>query len=259
MQAENNFSQNIISLNPKRIVSLVPSITELLYDAGLDEEVAGITKFCVHPQQWFRTKTRVGGTKNVHYEKVKSLSPDLIIANKEENVKEQVNALQQLAPVWVTDINNYDDGLAMIETCGKITGRENNTAAIISRIKSSFNHLNTGIKQATALYLIWREPYMTIGGDTFIHDMLARAGFINVFGEYVRYPQVSKDMMIKMNPKYVLLSSEPFPFKEKHIQEIKQYLPKATVLLVDGEMFSWYGSRMQYAAAYFEELLSARS
>lgn len=251
---QDDFKQNLITSKPKRIISLVPSITELLYHAGLDEEVVGITKFCVHPQEWFRTKARVGGTKNVHIEKVKSLEPDLIIANKEENVKDQVEALQSIAPVWVTDINNFEDAISMIDMCGKITDRDENTSAIIQKIKKSFEQLPINKTPVSALYLIWRDPYMTIGNDTFIHDMLGKAGFINVYADYTRYPEVPVEEMIKINPQYVLLSSEPFPFKQKHIEEIKQFLPDAHVMLVDGEMFSWYGSRMQFAAEYFKRL-----
>lgn len=245
---------------PKRIVSLVPSITELLHDLGLQEEVAGITKFCVHPKGWFHTKTRIGGTKNMNIKTIKSLKPDLIIANKEENVKEQVDALESVAPLWISDINTYEDALHMIKSVGELTGKEQKANQIIQQIKVAFNSIS-GLVSPTALtrsvnccYLIWRDPYMTTGGDTFISNMLQKCGFKNVFGNEQRYPRVSLEAIAARKPQIILLSSEPYPFKEKHIGEIKVAIPNAIVLLVDGEMFSWYGSRMLYAAQYFLDL-----
>lgn len=244
----------IISARPQRIISLVPSITELLYDLELDDEVIGITKFCVHPDKWFRTKTRIGGTKNINIEKIKLLHPDLIIANKEENVKEQVESLSNLYPVWLTDITDLDDALKMIKACAYITGKKEKVEMIIRNIKNSFVQNIPDNKFKKALYLIWQNPYMSIGGDTFINDMLKKAGFKNSLQDKTRYPSLTNDEIIALNPEYVLLSSEPFPFKQKHIDEMQSLLPDAKIKLVDGEMFSWYGSRMMYAAPYFKTL-----
>jgi ABC-type Fe3+-hydroxamate transport system substrate-binding protein len=242
---------------PKRIVSLVPSQTELLFDLGLDEEVVGITKFCVHPEKWFRTKTRIGGTKNIDVEKIKTLQPDLIIANKEENVKEQVELLEKNAPVYVSDINNLEDALQMIEAIGKITNKNDNANKITATIKERFSKLSllTVNQQLSTLYLIWRNPYMTVGGDTFIAEMLRCCGFRNVFENEKRYPEISLDQLSTNNCQLILLSSEPYPFREKHIDEIKKVLPEAKIILVDGEMFSWYGSRLIHAAEYFKALI----
>ena len=241
---------------PKRIVSLVPSQTELLHDLGLNDEVIGITKFCVHPQSLFKNKTRVGGTKNVNIDIIISLKPDLILANKEENVKEQIEALEKIAPVYVSDVNNLDDALDMIENVGALTGKTQNSKLITENIHSQFKKLQATTGKLKTAYLIWRAPYMTIGGDTFINDMLSRCGLQNIYANEKRYPQITLEGMKAKGAELILLSSEPFPFKEKHIAEIKAVLLNIRILIVDGEMFSWYGSRMLYAAQYFSELIN---
>lgn len=244
------------------IVSLVPSITELLYDLGLSAEVTGITKFCIHPDEWFRTKTRIGGTKNVHIEKVKALQPTLIIANKEENVKAQVEALQEIAPVHVTDVSNLEDALNMIETIGELVHRQEQAASMVHSISQSFLELEQLRAKAScpttrACYLIWRQPYMTVGSDTMIHDLMQRCGWINVFGDQKRYPEMDVEQIKQAGCELLLLSSEPYPFQQKHIDELQQELPDTKILLVDGEMFSWYGSRLQHAPAYFSNLIAS--
>lgn len=244
------------SIPPKRIVSLVPSQTELLYYLGLDEEVIGITKFCVHPQQWFKSKTRIGGTKKVNVEKVKALQPDLIIGNKEENVKEQIDELEKIAPVWISDVNNFDDALEMIKTIGEIVNKKEKAQTLISQIETNFLRLTSMNYQLRTAYLIWRNPYMTIGGDTFINDMLKKCGLQNIFENETRYPEITISQLQNANCQIVLLSSEPYPFKEVHLHEIQEQLTNAKVLMVDGEMFSWYGSRMLNAAQYFSELIN---
>jgi ABC-type Fe3+-hydroxamate transport system substrate-binding protein len=249
-------------VKPKRIISLVPSQTELLYDLGLDEELIGITKFCIHPNEWFRSKTRVGGTKTVNIDKVKSLSPDLILANKEENVKEQVEALVEVAPVYVSDIKNLEDALDMIKHVGKLVNREQKANEMAEKINSDFGRLksfvepnNQSTHQLNTAYLIWKEPYMAAGGDTFIHDLMCRCRFKNVLSDQQRYPQVSIELLKKLDCNVLLLSSEPYPFKQKHIDELQQQLGGIKILLVDGEMFSWYGSRLLHSVEYFERLL----
>jgi ABC-type Fe3+-hydroxamate transport system substrate-binding protein len=239
---------------PQRIISLVPSQTELLHDLGLEEEVVGITKFCVHPQKWFREKQRIGGTKNVQLEKVASLQPDLIIANKEENVKEQVEELVKNYPVWTSDVHTLDDALQMIETIGCITGKKETATAIGAAIRNGFTQFQTPDTKPHAAYLIWKDPYMSIGGDTFIHHLLEYAGFRNIFGNRLRYPIITAADLQIARCELLLLSSEPYPFKQKHIEELQQQLPQTKIILVDGELFSWYGSRLLQAPAYFENL-----
>ncbi len=244
---------------PQRIVSLVPSQTELLFDLGLNEQVAGITKFCVHPPEWFYTKTRVGGTKKLHLDIIHQLQPDLIIANKEENVKEQVEECAKNYPVWVSDVNNLADAYGMIEQVGLITGKPGKSKEIITSIKKEFSqYQNTQPSTAggtiNACYLIWNDPYMTVGGDTFIHSMLEAAGFENAFKDQKRYPIVTAEDFINKNVDVLILSSEPFPFKQKHIDQLQPLLPWTKIILVDGEMFSWYGSHLLHAPRYFKEV-----
>jgi len=249
---------NSITLNhpPRRIISLVPSQTELLYDLGLNEEVVGITKFCVHPDEWFRSKKKVGGTKTVHIDVIKSLSPDLIIANKEENTKEQIEELSAKFSVWVSNIQTVEDGLRMIHEVGILVGKTETAQQLTSEIRSGFAQLKKVNMPMRVAYFIWRKPWMCAGGDTFISDIIKKIGWDNVLAEEPRYPEISLEQLIGRKPDIVLLSSEPYPFKDTHIAEIKATLPNASVLLVDGEMFSWYGSRMKKAVPYFEKLIN---
>jgi ABC-type Fe3+-hydroxamate transport system substrate-binding protein len=199
---------------------------------------------------WFRNKKRIGGTKNVDIDKVKSLEPDLIIANKEENTKEQIEELATLFPVWISDIKTIEDGLIMIGEVGKLVDRTAEAEGLVKEIKAGFEGLKKdGIAKRVA-YFIWRNPWMVAGGDTFINNMLEAKGWVNVFADRPRYPEINLENLASLAPELILLSSEPYPFKEKHIAEIIAVLPEAKVLLVDGEMFSWYGSRMKKAAGY---------
>ncbi|WP_119080271.1 helical backbone metal receptor [Chitinophaga alhagiae] len=244
-----------ISVPPQRIISVVPSQTELLYHLGAT--VQGITKFCVHPAAWFRSIPRVGGTKQLDLERIAALRPDLIIANKEENEKAQIEALAARFPVWVSDIHTLADACRMVTGLGDILQRQAAAQHIRQQIEEGFSRLQPLPMAAPAAYFIWREPWMVAGGDTFIHDMMARCGFRNVFADLPRYPAMGLAQLAASGCRLVLLSSEPYPFKEKHIAEIKAYLPDAEVLLVDGEMFSWYGSRLMFAPGYFDELITA--
>jgi ABC-type Fe3+-hydroxamate transport system substrate-binding protein len=238
------------------MVSVVPSQTELLYDLGLEEEVVGITKFCVHPESWFRSKTRIGGTKQLHIDKIRELRPDLIIANKEENTQEQIEELAAEFPVWISDIQTIEQGLEMIAQVGELCDKRDAAQQIIIDIQQGFSQLQKARTAKRVAYFIWYRPWMSVGRDTFISDMIERVGWKNVFADRTRYPEISLEELAAAKPEIVLLSSEPFPFKEKHIAEIKAVLPDAEVLLVDGEMFSWYGSRMREAAGYMIHLLN---
>jgi ABC-type Fe3+-hydroxamate transport system substrate-binding protein len=238
---------------PSRIISLVPSQTELLYDLGAD--VVGITKFCVHPASWFREKARIGGTKDIHPEKIAALQPDLIIANKEENNREQVEALAAQYPVWISDIRILADALAMIRSVGELVAQPQKAQSLVAGIEKGFNELRPLTHPLHTAYLIWRNPWMTVGGDTFIDEMLQRCGFTNLFAAQSRYPTV--DITALTNCDLILLSSEPYPFRHKHLLEIQTLLPSATIRLVDGELFSWYGSRLLQAPAYFRSLQAA--
>ena len=242
---------------PKRIISLVPSQTELLYDLGLNNEVVGITKFCVRPDSWFESKVKIGGTKSLYTATIKMMVPDLILANKEENTKEQIDDLVKDYPVWISDINTLDDACSMIRDIGEITAHTNEATAIVNKINENFLRLIPFKQIQRTCYLIWRDPYMTVGGDTFINHLLNRAGFKNIFENQQRYPEISIQQLVDQNCQLLLLSSEPFPFKEKHIPELQQQLPSTKIALVDGEMFSWYGSRLMHAPAYFSLLVQS--
>lgn len=245
-----------ITNRPESIVSLVPSQTELLFSLGLDKEVTGITKFCVHPQQWFRNKTRIGGTKQIHTERIKSLQPHLIIANKEENLQDEVEELAAQFPVWVSDVHDLFTACNMMTSIGEITGKQAKARQLEKKIQAAFHSFKKYIfkqKPRTA-YLIWREPYMTTGGDTFVHQMMQYAGFENIFAEQIRYPVTTIYELQTSQCELLLLSSEPYPFAEKHIKELQVHLPQTKIILVDGELFSWYGSRLLKAPAYFQHL-----
>lgn len=240
---------------PQRIVSLVPSQTELLAYLGLQEEVVGITKFCVHPEEWFQTKQRVGGTKTVHMEKVAALRPDLILGNKEENERAQIEELQAHFPVWISDVITLEDALDMIRRVGAMTGKTEPAQVLAAEIAGRFGEMKKEpLKPLRAAYFIWRKPYMVAAQSTFIHEMLQWAGFENVFAGLQRYPEIGLDSLAATAPEVILLSSEPYPFAEKHLDAIRELCPEADVYLVDGEMFSWYGSRLLQAPAYFRAL-----
>jgi ABC-type Fe3+-hydroxamate transport system substrate-binding protein len=239
---------------PKRIISLVPSQSELLWDLGIREELVGITKFCIHPDQMFKTVNRIGGTKTVDIEKVRALKPDLIIGNKEENEQSQITQLQKEFTVWVSDIYNLDDSLAMITSVGALVNKVEKAAELTHAIASSFLYVSS--KQRSVLYLIWKDPYMAAGKATFIGDMLNRLDLTNSLSDdKTRYPSLSVEDIKTLDPELIFLSSEPYPFKEKHISELQVLLPQTKVMLVDGELFSWYGSRLLNSTSYFKSLL----
>lgn len=235
------------------IVSLVPSITELLADLDLDEELVGLTRFCILPEGWKSRKRIVGGTKNVNIERVEELKPDLVIANREENVREQVEAIARFAEVHLTDVSTVEEGIAMIREVGNLVGRGNAAEAMAGEIESGFaalDHTDT----IPCAYLIWRRPYMAAGGDTFISDVMHQSGLRNVLADQQRYPEVDVDHLAASGARAVLLSSEPFPFEETHALELREAMPGMRVELVDGQLFSWYGSRMRLMPPYLKGL-----
>ena len=248
-----------ISINypPQRIISIVPSQTELLFDLGLNDEVIGITKFCIHPIEKFAAKTKVGGTKKLLIEKIRDLNPDLIIGNKEENTQSEVELLMQEFPVWMSDINNLDEAITTITQIGELVNREPEAAYLNHLINAGFKDLQTlaiskGINKSVA-YLIWKDPYMCAGKSTFIDDILRKIGLNNIIKQS-RYPEITISQLKTENCELIFLSSEPYPFKQNHIDEIQKELPDSKVMLVDGEIFSWYGSRLVKAVGYLFEL-----
>lgn len=237
-----------------KIVSLVPSITEALFDLGLTEnEIIGRTKFCIHPQDKVKNVTVIGGTKNINIEKIKALQPDLILANKEENIKEQVEALMNDFKVTVTNIETIEDNYYLLKNLGKLLNREEKAQLFNLKIYEILDQtkLETRIKTA---YLIWNNPYMTVGSDTFIHRILSEIGFDNIFKNKTRYPVITTEDLADAD--VIMLSSEPFPFKEKHIEELKAVYPEKKIMIVDGEAFSWYGTHIAKCGNYFKEMLA---
>jgi ABC-type hemin transport system substrate-binding protein len=238
----------------RRIVSVVPSQTELLHDLGLDEEVVGVTKFCVHPPGWRRSRTVVGGTKQLKTELILRLQPDLVLGNLEENTRADLEALASRIPVWISDVRNLEDALDMILAVGQLTGRQRPAATLAGEIALDFERLPPATSPGTALYLIWNDPVMAAGSDTFIDDMVRRCGFRNVLAGQPRYPVLAQEALFSLQPDVVLLSSEPFPFRPRHAERFRNIFPSARILPVDGELFSWYGSRLKHTPAYFRSL-----
>ncbi|OEK03582.1 cobalamin-binding protein [Roseivirga sp. 4D4] len=239
---------------PQRIVSLVPSQTELLYHLGLADRVVGLTKFCIHPEHWRSEKTIVGGTKKYHLDKIHALKPDLIIGNKEENEQQGIEALARDYPVWMSDIGNLKDALGMIEAVGGLVGKGEEAQDLVNEIQEGFSAIAPSPSKPSVIYLIWKDPYMAAGKDTFIDNMISTIGFENLVKQ-VRYPALDIQELQRLNPDALLLSSEPYPFKEKHVEELKLALPNTQIELVDGELFSWYGSRLTESPAYFNQLM----
>ena len=241
-----------------RIVSLVPSLTEYLWALGLEKEVLGITKFCIHPKAWWQHKTRVGGTKKVNFEIIDSLQPTLIIANKEENTKEDIQQLQLHYDVLVTDINTLDEAYHFLLQIGKKVQCEEKSISLVGQIQTDFQRVVNLGQGSSFLYFIWKEPYFVVGPQTYIHALLTHFGLVN-FCEIERYPALEQVLNNKDNqsilPDYIFLSSEPFPFEAKHLEEVQVLFPNSKIVLIDGEICSWYGSRMLKAPSYFKDVL----
>lgn len=240
---------------PERIISLVPSQTELIVDLGLEEKLVGVTKFCVHPVHIRKAATIVGGTKQVNYLKIKQLQPDIILCNKEENTKEMVQKLETIAPVWVSDVYTIEDTLEMISLIGGLFNVAENSRNLIAAIKAKWDDFKTAVKNTSTkkvAYLIWKNPYMAVGENTFINSLLKQNNFKNIYDDGLgRYPEIDINVMPEVD--LVLLATEPYPFRQKDVIELKKTLQKE-VRLVDGEFFSWYGSRLKDAFAYFKSL-----
>jgi ABC-type Fe3+-hydroxamate transport system substrate-binding protein len=249
---------NRIELNeaPKRIISLIPSQSEYLWDLGLSDQLVGISKFCIHPQKMFEEKVRVGGTKQLDMEKIRALKPDLIIGNKEENVKEQIEELQTEFKVWMSDVNTLDEAYDMMLQLGAICGKKTESEQMVEQIKQDLSEVKDIFKNKNAAYFIWYKPYMVVGSNTFIDEVLKHVGIKNCFANKSRYPETNLEELIQLQPQFVFLSSEPYPFQLPHVNELQSQLPNSKVVLVDGEMFSWYGSHLLPLRSYILNLRS---
>ncbi|MFN8281010.1 MAG: helical backbone metal receptor [Saprospiraceae bacterium] len=262
MRSNNYFYQNsdqtgrTIALlhKPKRIVSTVPSITELLCDIGLDEQLVGRTKFCDSPQELVQKIPAYGGTKNLRVSDIIRLNPDLMISNKEENTASDITQLAEHIPVWVSDIHDLNSAIYAINEIGAMCGVQGTTTRLTSEIiKHAADHSNMRLsRNKRACYLIWKNPYMTVGSDTFIHQMMSFAGFDNIFGDCQRYPVTTIHEIVNRSPEVILLSSEPYPFKESD----QKLFEGIKAIFVNGKAFSWYGSRIAESFSYFCHLNS---
>ncbi len=238
----------------ERIVSLVPSQTELLFELGIAERVVGVTRYCLHPEHARTVATVVGGTKQLFRDQIDSLKPDLIIGNHEENERDSIESLAAAYPVWLSDITTLDAALQMIRSIGALTDTNNEAAALIGAIRAEWSALPRASGQRV-LYMIWQKPFIAVAGSTFIDHVLCDLGLVNCLAAETRYPELDEAALQALKPDVVFLSSEPFPYKEKHVAEYQARFPDAQVRLVDGEMFSWYGSRLRLAPNYFDGLL----
>ncbi len=247
-----------ISQPIKRIVSLVPSQTELLVDLGLEDLIVGTTKFCVHPAHIKSTKEIIGGTKNIKVDKIKALKPDIILCNKEENTKEIVETCELIAPTHVSNIYTLNDVKELIEQYGKLFSCRTESKRILEKLQFKiigFKNFIANKPKKKVAYFIWRNPWMVAGDNNFINHILQLNHFENIYNNKPRYPEIElKKIRLEGDPELILLSSEPYPFKEEHAFEIGRFTHHAKTIFVDGEMFSWYGSRLLKAFDYFKQL-----
>ena len=255
IKIQHNF-QNI----PQRIVSLVPSQTELLFDLGLENSIAGITKFCVHPKHFLKEKTKVGGTKNPNFGKIKALNPDIIVCNKEENTKKIIDECSKICTTWTTNIITIEDNFKMIQDFGQIFNLQENAKLLNEKLAFALSNFKEFIKEKSikkVTYFIWKNPYMVVGSNNYINEILRLNKFKNVFEnnnfESNRYPEIQIEMLEKYNLDLIFLSSEPYPFKEKDFDEVQKFT-SAKIIIVDGEMFSWHGSRLLLALDNFKKI-----
>lgn len=229
------------SFPPKRVISLVPSQTEFLIETGAP--LVGRTKFCIHPANEISEIPVIGGTKNFRFDVIRDLKPDLIIGNKEENYQEGIEELEKEFPVWMSDIYTLDDSFEMMKALGNICGQDEPAEQIIQSCSKAIEAVKE-TKSGKVIYLIWKNPWMAAGKNTFIDHLLNHLGFENAI-KTDRYPELTQEEIAKLNPDHILFSSEPFPFKEKHVKEAKKLWSNVSCRLVDGELYSWYGSRLK--------------
>lgn len=246
----------ILTKQPLRIVSLVPSLTELLVDGfQLRSSIVGVTEYCVHPTGIRETVATIGGPKNIRTKQIEALNPDIVIASKEENVREQIEELRKEVPVFVADVVDIPSALEAISLLGKLLGVSQEASLLVDNIQNVFASYKTVRRDLSVAYLIWQDPFMTVSKGTFIHEMLSLAGFRNAFANRAqRYPQIELGDLTAQQPNLVLLASEPYNFSVEDQKSLQKQLPGSKVVPVDGEMFSWYGNRMAKAPAYFKQL-----
>jgi ABC-type Fe3+-hydroxamate transport system substrate-binding protein len=239
---------------PRRIVSLIPSITETLCHLGLADVLVGVTVYCVEPRAMVRGKTRIGGEKDPDLDAIRALAPDLVVANIEENVRGHIETLRAWGiPVWVTYPRTVTEGLAMIRELGEVTGAGARAGALLAELEPLYARVReagAGRRPVRVFYPIWRGPWMTIGQDTYIHDLLAVCGAANVFADAPeRYPTLALEDMAARRPEVIILPDEPFRFRRAHLADFAPYadvpaVREGRIHLMDGKIFSWHGPRV---------------
>jgi ABC-type Fe3+-hydroxamate transport system substrate-binding protein len=245
-----------LAATPRRIVSLVPSTTETVFELGAGDRVVGVTRYCVRPDGARRQARVVGGTKSPRLETIRELDPDLILANQEENREEDVQALRQVAPVYVAFPRDVPAAIAEILKLGILTGREAVARRMCLELAESLQRLREardGRPVFPYLYFIWRQPYMAAGPGTFIDALLGEAGGRNVLdGAPGRYPELTAEQIETAGADVLFFSSEPYPFAPRHLEEIPAARGKR--ILVDGQLLSWHGARMREGIPYAERV-----
>lgn len=241
-----------------RIVSLVPSLTELLVDLGLGGQLVGRTGFCVHPRAVVRRLPKIGGTKGFSIDRLRALAPTHVIVNIDENRRDEVSALDAFVPhVIVTHPLTVGDNLELYRLLGGVFDREAQASALAAGLEREWTALRAQserLPRQSVLYLIWQEPWLGVARDTYISHVLAAAGWDSLpSASALRYPPVDLPQLAAQ-AHLVLLSSEPYPFRERHRRLLGEQLPGVRVALIDGEMVSWYGSRAIRGLAYLRQL-----
>jgi ABC-type Fe3+-hydroxamate transport system substrate-binding protein len=254
-----------VARSPRRIVSLVPSVTETLFALGLDSSIVGVTAYCSEPGEGVASKIKVGGPKDPKLDLIRSLEPDLVVANVEENSKEHVEQLREWGiPVFVTYPRTVREGIEMVRELGAATGTSERTEEIVGEIEPLYRqaiNLSKTWRPAQVFYPVWRNPYMTVNRDTYIHDMLAVCGGSNVFADRPeRYPEVTLDEMAAARPEVIILPDEPYRFRKAHVEDFNRYTDVPAVRdgrihLVDGKLLCWYGPRIREALQAIPSLL----
>jgi ABC-type Fe3+-hydroxamate transport system substrate-binding protein len=255
----------VLPASPRRIVSLIPSTTELLCELGLADALVGVTVYCSEPRDVVRTKVKVGGEKDPDLAAIRALAPDLVIANVEENVRAHVDVLRGWGiPVWVTYPRTVAEGLAMIRDLGEVTGTQARAAAMLAQLQPLYERVSAqsaARPPVDVFYAIWRNPYMTVNRDTYISDLLRVCGARNVFGDRAeRYPTLTLDEVGSRRPQVIVLPDEPFRFRRIHLDDFAGYpevpaVRDGRIHLVDGKPFSWHGPRVAQALTTIPALL----
>lgn len=249
----------------RRIVCLIPSITETLFALGLGDAVVGVTKFCTHPPEGVARVPKVGGARDPDLERIRGLEPDLVVANIEENPKQHVEALREWGiPVYVTYPRSVAEGIAMVRDLGEVTGQVAEAVAMAAELEAVYREslgMTSGRPARRVFYPIWREPYRSVNSDTFIHDCLAVSGGVNIFAHRPeRYPQISLEEMASLAPEVILLPDEPYRFLPSHLSDFEPFrdipaIRDRRVSFIDGKWAAWYGFRMAEGLRSLRELL----